>query len=163
MFAAHKTAILGAAAAGVAGLALLRRKKGATTAAASTSSIPGTIPAAAIVAPGTGGVYDSSSYDLYNALQPEIEQLMQTRGGSVSTAPTPVASSLFGPSSSNNLVRFSSGAIDQIQSDGSLYNVSPSELQALYNRGGISVQQLDTAEPTSYGLGKNLTAANPTH
>lgn len=100
-FAAHKTAVLGAGAAGVAGLALYQRKKGTATDGA---GIAGSSPAAAVVQGSTaatgGGTYDSSAYDVYSAMQPQMEQLAQaladqTGGGagSVSSAPKPSASS----------------------------------------------------------------------
>jgi hypothetical protein len=129
MFAAHKTAIFGAAAAGVVGLALLQKKK-STSAAGSTSSIPGTLPAAAVVAPGAGGAFDSTSFDLYNALQPEIESLIQTRGPSVTAAPAPIASTLLAPTGNGNLVRYGT-SIDEVESDGSLYHLELPEWGAL--------------------------------
>jgi hypothetical protein len=100
-FATHKTAVLGAGAAGVAGLALYQRKKGTATDGA---GIAGSSPAAAVVQGSTaatgGGSYDSSAYDVYSAMQPQMEQLAQaladqTGGGagSVSSAPKPSASS----------------------------------------------------------------------
>lgn len=89
LFAAHKTAILGTAAAGVVGLALLNKRKAAAGGRSATpgATIPGTIPAAAVTA--SGGAYDSTSYDLYNALQPELEQLRQTVGHSTPDIPAP--------------------------------------------------------------------------
>lgn len=93
-FAAHRTAILGGGAAAVAGLALLRRKRAATVPAGATAgaTVPGTIPAAAVAGPTAG--YDSSNYDVYSALQPELEQLRQTIGASAAAAPAPASSPL---------------------------------------------------------------------
>lgn len=165
MFAAHKTAIFGAAAAGVVGLALLQKKKAAgTKAGAATSSIPGTLPAAVVAGstPATGGgTYDSSSYDLYNALQPEIEQLLQTQGGSVTTAPapgsspllSPIASTLTSPTGSGQLVRYGT-AIDEVESDGSLYHLSLPEWGAMGSP--MNFVQMGGANPTSYTGAGNL-------
>lgn len=90
LFAAHRTAILGGAAAAVAGVALLNKRKNAGSATAG-ATVPGTIPASAVVPDGgsIGGAYDSTSYDLYNALQPELEQLRQTQGQPVGPVPAP--------------------------------------------------------------------------
>lgn len=98
LFAAHKTAILGGAAAAVAGLALLsKRKKPTGVATTAGVTVPGTIPAAAIASgTGLGGSYDSSAFDAYNALQPELEQILQTVGSSTPKVPAPApASPLF--------------------------------------------------------------------
>jgi hypothetical protein len=160
LFAQHKTAILGASAAGVAGLALLQKRKKAAT-GSGTTAVPGTIPAAAVVSSGVQGAYpDTSGTSGYDQLEGQLERLQASQAVPV---PTPVSSTLFAPSSSGSLVRFNTGAIDQIQGDGSLYNLTPGELQNLYSRGGVTVQNLDTPEPTnSYGLAKNLATANKT-
>ena len=177
LFAAHKTAILGGGAAAVAGLALYQRKKGGAGAGASTvgARVPGTIPAAAVVPAGGSvgaGGYDSSSFDTYNALQPEIDQILQrqeaqqtggTAGGGVTAAPAPVASTLLSPSSSNNYVRFADGQIDQVESDGSLYWLSPTESAKAFGKGGWKgkVNQLNVKPPTNvFSAGKNILARN---
>lgn len=161
MFAAHKTAIFGAAAAGVVGLALLQKKKSASAAApASTSSIPGTLPAAAVVAPTAGAGYDSSSYDLYNALQSELQPLFQNQGGSV-TAPAPVASSIFAPTGSGQLVRYNNGTIAEVESDGTLLGLTPDQFTALSSK-GQTFTSLSGAQPKVYTTAGNLAAKNPT-
>jgi len=167
-FAAHKTAVLGSAAAAVAGLALYQRRKGTSGAGGATTAgatVPGTIPAAA-VEPQSLGAYDSTSFDLYNALQPEIEQILQTgtsSGGAA--APSPVASSLLSPSYDGNYVRFADGQIDEVESDGSLLWLNPSEGKKAFGPTGNwkgKVNQLTVKAPANvYNTGKNLLAKNP--
>lgn len=166
LFATHKGAIFAAAAVAAVGLGLYTKKKGATsttTSAGTTSTIPGTIPAAAVVAPTTGGVYDSSSFDAYNALQPELEQILQTQGSAINTAPTPVASTLFAPTYNGQYVAWANGETDEVESDGSLLHLTPDQ----YNQAGavaggaIPVQHLQQTSPGSiYSTGGNLTAKN---
>lgn len=95
----HKPVVLGAAAAGVVGLALVQRRKAGTAAPAGTPRPAGTIPAAAVVpSQQTSSTYDSSAFDVYNALGSQLgqlsEQIRQTTGGGITTAPDPVASPL---------------------------------------------------------------------
>lgn len=92
LFAEHKTAILGVSAVGVAGLALLNRRKAPGGGSPAVGASPaGTIPAAAVV-PGAGGGYDSSAYDVYSALQSQLQQMNR-----VNSAPAPTSSSLLSP------------------------------------------------------------------
>lgn len=137
LFAAHKTAILGTAAAGVAGLALYQKRKGAGAAGSTAvgAAVPGTLPAAA-VEPQSLGAYDSTSFDLYNALQPELEQILQTgtSGGGVA-APPPVASTLFAPSGSGKYVGYGNG-LYEVEPDGSLYHLSPGEWASIIKANG---------------------------
>jgi len=176
LFAQHKTAVLGAAAAGVTGLALYQRRKGTAGAGATTggATVPGTIPAAAVIPAGgsIGGGYDSTSYDLYNALQPEISQILQqqqsqqtggTAGGGVKAAPAPIASTLLSPTYSGKYVRWADGQIDEVERDGSLLWLNPSESKKAF--GGKTwvgkVNQLTQKAPaTVYNTGKNLIAKN---
>lgn len=127
--AKNKPVVLGAAAVGVVGLALLKRKgaapAGGQTGSASSRPAPGTIPAAAVVpSQQTASTYDSSAYDVYNALSGQLgqlsEQMQQTRGGSISSAPAPIASTLLEPTYSGNYFGMGSG-IGEIESDGSLF------------------------------------------
>lgn len=174
-FAAHKTAVLGTAAAAVAGLALVQRKKaGGPAGATAGATVPGTIPAAAVIPAGgtVGGGYDSSSYDLYNALQPEISQILQqqqnqqtggTTGGGVTAAPAPIASTLLNPSYSGNYVRFADGQIDEVENDGSLLWLNPSEAKKAFKGGSWvgKVNQLTVKPPAAvYNTGRNLLAKN---
>lgn len=158
LFAEHKTAVLGSAAAAVAGLALIQRKKAAGGSTAVGARVPGTIPAAAVVPDGgtVGGGYDSTSYDLYNALQPEIGQILaaqqaQQTGGAgdgAAAAPTPIASTLFAPTYNGKYVHFSSGQTAEVESDGSLLNLTPQEgAHALGAKGWKAAQQLNVAQP----------------
>lgn len=172
-FAAHKTAIFGAAAAGAVGLGLWTKKKksaaAATTSAGSPTSIAGTIPAAAVVSPSSSGAYDSSAFDAYNALQPELEQILQQQnlatssssGGISSAVGTPIASTLFAPSDSENLVRYGDGTLWQIQSDGSAYNVTTDEANHLVSNGAY-INQLgyDHINGPFWDLNDNMAVAN---
>lgn len=177
LFAQHRPVVLGAGAAAVAGLALWQKKKKATGAGAATAAgnvgatgtgVAGSIPAAAVQSQAAG--YDSTSFDVYNALQPELEMLrnqqdQQTGGaGSGISAPAPVASSLLSPTYNGHYVRFNDGAVDEVENDGSLYWLSPSEhATAFANAGGHwdasgLVDQLQVASPTAgiYSTGSNL-------
>lgn len=164
LFAQHKTAILGATAAGVAGLALVQRKKKAATATPASATagatvgttIAGTIPAAAVVPAGStgSGGYDSSSYDTYNALQPELAQILQAQqalatagaGSGITAAPAPVSSpilntpapapaaakksiaqTLFAPRGTGNYVKYGDGTLGEVEQDGSIYGIAYGE------------------------------------
>lgn len=169
-FAAHKTAVLGGAAAAVAGLALYRKHQAASgTGTTAGATVPGTLPAAAIV--GAQGP-DSSGFDLYNAVQPEIDQILQqmqanqtggTTGGGTTAAPTPIASTLFNPTRSGKYVRFADGQIDEVEKDGSLLWLNPSEARSVFGTGGWAghVNQLTVKAPANvYTSGKNLVTKN---
>jgi hypothetical protein len=131
-FAQHKAAVLGVAAAGVAGLALIQRKKNAGSGG---GSIEGTIPAAAVVqgsTPGTGGgSYDSTAYDVYSAIQPQLEALMQTQGKGVAAAPKPIASSIFAPSNTGKVLSYGDGRAYELEKDGSLFGLTTQQLHQL--------------------------------
>jgi hypothetical protein len=132
-FAAHRTVVLGAGAAGVAGLALLRRNRGGAEA---PGTVAGTLPAAAVVQGSTaatgGGSYDSSAFDVYNALQPQLEALMQTgAAGGVKAAPKPVASTIFAPSNSGRVLTYSDGRSYELEKDGSLFGLTSQQLHQL--------------------------------
>lgn len=168
---AHKPVVLGTAAAGVLGLALLQRKKKAATPAAAGGPVTvqptGTIPAAAVVpSQQTASTYDSSAYDVYNALSGQLEQLRQTTGGGSTpvTAPTPVASSLFAPNRTGQYVSYrapgaSSNAIYEVESDGSLYNLGMADWTSIIaDNGGKepAATHYDATPPTSYTGAANL-------
>jgi hypothetical protein len=170
LFAQHKTVILGTAAAGVAGLALLQRRKGAA-APAGGPSVAGTIPAAAVVpAQPTGGGYDSSAYDVYSALQSELGPVLQqqakaTGTGGVTTAPKPIASTLFGANRTGTYV-WQQGAdapagVFEVESDGSLYHLSANDWGSINPDGHVAATKLgpDIGTPF-YSLEGNLSAAN---
>ena len=169
--AGHKPVVLGAAAAAVTGLALLQRRKKAGAAAPSspaarpTSSQPaGTIPAAAVVpSQSYGSTYDSSAYDVYNALSGQLEQLRQTSGTGTTAAPTPVASTLFAPSGSGRFVRYADGGVFEVESDGSLFGLTPNQNeQATRAAGpGLSWEQLQGTMPMKYSTAANLATKNP--
>lgn len=169
LFAKHKTAVLGTAAAGVAGVALLHRKNAGAAAPAATSAPAGTIPAAAVV-PG-GGSYDSSAYDVYSALQSQLSPLLEqarnatggTTGGGVTTAPAPIASTLFKPSFSGNYVRRADGLIAEVEADGSLYALTKTQWADVNRQApgaGKQVTNLGASLPASvYSLARNIKSA----
>jgi hypothetical protein len=166
-FAAHKAAVLGGGAAAVAGLALYQRKKGTTAggAAATTAGarVPGTIPAAA-VEPQSVGAYDSTSFDLYNALSGQLEQIAQTGTSSgAAQASGPVASTLFNPTGSGDYVRGSNGMIAEVESDGSLFALTRPQWQQLEKNAGGKVNVTNMAQlPASlFSTAKNVVAKNP--
>lgn len=150
LFEQHKPAVLGVAAAGVAGAALLHRRKAGEAATPRTSS--GTLanpnPAAAVV-PGNGGGYDSSAYDVYNALQsqlgPLLDQARQSTGGApgggINTAPAPVASPLFKPGFYRSPA---DGAIYQVDAAGKRDWLTPAEWKSLGAAGKYSTTPVAT-------------------
>ena len=148
----HKPVVLGVAAAGVAGLALLRRKRAASAGATgpATSQPAGTIPAAAVVpSQQTASTYDSSAYDVYNALSGQLEQMRQTVGTPAATqAPKPIASTLFAPSGTGNYVRYKNGTIGEVESDGSIYGIAPGEIWNVAN--GYTQLAPDMESKTAY-------------
>jgi hypothetical protein len=145
--AGHKPVVLGVAAAGVVGLALLKRKKGTpagagAAASSSTKQPAGTIPAAAVLpSQSFGSTYDSSAYDVCNALSGQLEQLRQTTGaGGITAAPAPVASTLFAPSHTGNYVSYDNGSVFEVEGDGSQFNLVADQWQPLQAAGATAVR-----------------------
>lgn len=136
-FAAHKVAILGGGAAAIAALGLHQRKKNAAASTTAGATIPGTIPAAAVVG-GTGSsaaTYDSTAFDIYDSLEQQISDVASRQQTSSPTTassatPGPIASTLFAPTGQGPLVHFGNGTIAEVESDGSLYGESLAEWQA---------------------------------
>jgi hypothetical protein len=136
MFAAHKPVVLGVAAAGVVGLALLK-KKGAGSSSSSTSSPAGTIPATGVVSSGSvQGTYpDTTATDVYNSLQPTLAQILNQQANQTSagnshplSAPKPIASTLFAPQGTGNYVFLqNANTIGEVESDGSIYGIGGGE------------------------------------
>jgi hypothetical protein len=163
LFAEHRTAVLGAGAAAVVGLAVWQKKKGASSSTAATTAgakvIPGTIPAAAVVpAGGTGsGSYDSSASDVYSALSQQIESLRQTQGPSVTDAPAPIASTLFAPSGSGQWIVMPNGVTGEIESDGSIFGASADQF---HGAGGVDAQRTPIQQNVNYyDTNRNVVAA----
>jgi len=77
----NKTPLAVTGAAAVAGLAVLNSRRGASTEAAAeeqalgTSAKPYSYSAGGVPATGYPGVYDSTGSDVYNALQPQLENI----------------------------------------------------------------------------------------
>lgn len=177
LLANNKPAALAAAAAAVTGLVLYRRKRSAAPAGATAGAgIPGTSPAAAIVSPTAGmPTYDSSSFDAYNALQPEIDQILAQQqhatagsGTGTTTAPTPVASTLLTPTYNGHYVQLPGGMVNEVESDGSMLWLTPSEHQTAFaNSGGnwatsglVDVLNSAPSGLKTYSVGDNLAALN---
>lgn len=164
LFAQHKTAVLGAAGVGVVGLALYQRKKtgaGASTAAAA-------VPAATVTAnpqPGLSSApYDSSAQDVYNALEPQLEQIAQTTGQSGPlSVPKPVASTLFAPTYDGQYVHVGSG-MGELESDGSVFVMNGDQWgkAAAAGPGNYTVTDLGSTVPAGlhlYSTGQNVLSA----
>lgn len=175
-FLQNKPALFGVAAAGAVGLGLwTKKKKAAATSPAGSATIPGTLPAAAVVQPSVSGGYDSTAFDVYNAFQPEIDALRQesqrqTAGGGVTTAPTPVASTLLAPTYNGKYVQLPNGMVDEVESDGSLFWLTPSEHQQAFKSSGgnwatsglVDVLPSNLPDGTvTYSTARNLAAKNP--
>lgn len=83
---AHKMELAAGGAVLVGGLALAKRKK----AGAATPTAAGAAASPQTGLPGTA-TYDSSASDVYNSIQPELEQLQQLITQQSSASPIPVA------------------------------------------------------------------------
>lgn len=172
LFAQHRTAVLGGGAAAVVGLALLNKKKKA--AATNTGTIPvtganGSVSYATPTdTPTYGNTPGTSSADIYNLLNDQLQAAIrqQTTPIPVAAQPAtsgPLAATMYAPSASKRFVRFSNGQIDQVQSDGSLLWLTGSEASSLFGKGGWKgkVDQLPTAPPAHvYSTAGNLAAAS---
>lgn len=159
LFAQHKTAVLGAAAAGVVGLALLQRKK--STKAPAGPGVAGTIPAAAVVpSSGVQGAYpDTSSQQVYDALEGQLERL---QAGQAKPVPTPVASALFAPQGTGNYALYSNGTVAEIESDGSQLGLSQGQWDPLRAAGAKPTVTLPGASSGAFYTTAGNLAAKPT-
>lgn len=131
-FAKNKPAVLGVAAAGVVGLALLQRRRSGGDVSAGGSS-PALVPASGSysaggqVASASGGFggYDSSASDVASWLSPQLEALRKDQ--SPTPVPEPIAASMFTPNYTGKYVRTAGGAILEVQNDGSLFGLGSME------------------------------------
>jgi hypothetical protein len=163
LFEQHKTAALGAAGAGVIGLALLSRKKRAAAGPGSTSPA-GTIPAAAVVpSSGVQGAFpDTSATEVYNALQDQFGKILDQQAAQTSnsngglTAPAPIASTLFAPTYSGSYATTSTGQPVEIESDGSLFHLNTNFINQVAQKGGT--YSVLAQDPGWYSLTGNLQA-----
>jgi hypothetical protein len=149
LFAKHRVPLLGVAGAGAVGLGLLHRSRGGSVPAAAGAPRPGIASASTAgytyssgsQAGGTtgGGIYDSSSHDLYSALQPQLENIIRntTPGATGAKPPVPVpaqariASTILAPTGSGNYVRGANGMVAEVQSDGSLFALTSGQWSSL--------------------------------
>jgi hypothetical protein len=160
LFATHKTAILAAGAAGVAGLALLQKRKKPATGAATSPA--GALPAAAVIpSSGVQGAYpDTSGTDMYNQLEGQLERLQASQAVPV---PKPVASSLFAPNRTGTYVRGADGSIAEVESDGSLYGLTGGDWAGIEKASGglgsTPLTQFTSNLPQYYSIQGNLSAA----
>lgn len=155
------------------GLALMTfrgKGSGSSTAAAGSTTALGS-PASAVLSGGQVAGFDQNAvYGLQTMLANQAG-LLQNLEASLTTAPAtptaqaPLAASLLHPSYNGNYVRFQDGAVDEVESDGSLYWLTASEHQQAFGDGGYSghVDQLTVNSPTSgvYSTGGNLLARQP--
>jgi len=123
-FEANKKPVLGVAAAGVAGLALMRARKRTAGATAGGLSSPA-VDTALATGPAIAGTvpYDSSAIDGYNDLQNQIYKLTDQQQ---QQSPVPVPE--YKPGFYQNL---GSGRIYQLDASGNADWLSPSEFKSL--------------------------------
>lgn len=164
-------AIVGVA--GVAGLALLqRRKAGGDVGVAQAGAAPAGAAASggSLASPAGQVVYSSAASDTYNALQPQLSTIGTAVAGllaekSKTADIIPIASTLYAPSNTGNVVRDAQGSVVEVQADGSLYGLTPKEYNKIINdRGGVGkfeAQQVETTFSNFFNLQKNLATANP--
>lgn len=112
-FEANKVPVMAAAAAGVVGLALVKRKSSSSSSSPSTSGAPVTTTqtpgASSYYSTGGqtagmsgGGVYDSTSSDLFGAISPQLESLGQQVTALQSSLSSPSANTVPVPAPTTN-------------------------------------------------------------
>lgn len=151
-FTQHKTVILGGAAAGVVGLALLTRRRAGGDVAAALPADQG------YSAGGQVAAYDSTANDLYGALSPQLSSIandLHALGEKKAATPTPprppipvpaapIASRITAPTRSGRYLvqgrRDDKGAraVWEQQTDGSLYHLNGSEWDQILRTKGLS-------------------------
>lgn len=87
----NKKGLAVAGVAGVAGLALMKRSKGGQPAAAGEDGPTSGSQYGLAPMPTTGAAYDSTSSDIYNAIQPQLESLGQMLSKAQEKPPIPVS------------------------------------------------------------------------
>lgn len=160
-FQQHKAPILAAGAAGVVGLALLKRKQTGGGAGPGPASSGGVSVSGGGQLAGANGApyYDSSASDVYGLVQPQLESLGNqiTDLGSklnavpVSSAPPsrPISSTLFAPKLTGRYVYYTNGAYGEVEDDGSVYGISTAE---------ATPEQWKTIFASAQGIGSTQTA-----
>jgi hypothetical protein len=147
--------ITGAAVAG--GLGLLTARKGKTAGdpplaetgmTANGATLTGTVPA-----------YNSSSSDLYNAIQPQLENLQSIFDATKSpipVAPPPIASTIFAPTKTGKYLHNQYGGYLEVQNDGSLFALKHEDVLGLGLTPDKATRVRAEDLPAYYNLADNL-------
>jgi hypothetical protein len=150
--AQNKVALLGVGAAGAVLLGLRTRSR----ASGGAKQPAGTLPAAAVVPANglqaTGSTYDSSAYDVYNALQSELGPFLQAQANQTGTSSgvtsvPPIASTLFRPSGTGQYAQYGNGTVAEIESDGSQLGLTYGQWNDLIGTGAKVTQVLPVGAP----------------
>lgn len=159
----------------LAWLSLRKTSSSATAASGAGYLSPTSAAQAGLAGSGAVGGYSAAAQQgLQTLLANQSDQLSTLESavtnltGSGSSTPTSIASSLSSPLPSGALLNFAGdGALEQVQSDGSLYHLNPAEWAGLQSRGATYGQILNVGgnAPTDYSATSNLLrqvkAANP--
>lgn len=106
---------------------------------------------------------DQQTQSALGALTNSVGALVATLTPSTDTvtAPTPIASTLTAPSASKNFIQTSGNRVEQVQSDGSLLWLNPTEWANLVKAGAkISDKGVAVGGSTQYTVGQNLATIN---
>jgi hypothetical protein len=158
MLQQHKLPVLGAAAAGVVLLGLRSRKKSSGAAVAAGPRPAGTLPAAAVV---PAGGPDNSAFQVYDSLHSELgafmeQQAAQTNARSGISSVPPIASTLFAPAGTGQLVGLSDGTTAEIESDGSLFGLSAQQGWQQWEKAKGQVTAVSGPAPLYYSTAGNV-------
>ena len=149
---ANKKPLAIAGAVAVGGLALMQRQKAGGDVGTTSATTPsaGATPAAigGLATPNGQVVYSSEASDVYNAIQPQLStigtamnQLLSDKATANSDDSIPIAARLNAPSGTGQFVGWKgNGYVTEVQSDGSLYHLTPSEWAAATASGAKLVQ-----------------------
>lgn len=167
---ANKKPLAIAGAAGVAGLALMKRRQaggdvGTATATGTTSAVR---PGSSLAAPNGQVVYSSTGSDVYNAVQPQLStigtalnQLLADKSAPDATDTIPIATTIFSPNATGNYVRQDNGLIAEVQSDGSLFGLTGSQWASIMNQSGgkASANDIGSFNAPTYSTAANVAAS----
>lgn len=159
-FEQNKKTVAVAGAVVVGGFGLMKARKGKAGGETPPARTVGDMGPAGAAGFAQSAPYDSSSSDVYNQLQPQIERLQQRLESPIPVPVPPAASSMFAPTGRGNYVRYDNGTIAEVQSDGSLYGLNPDEWNKVAS-GGATFTRLVGPQPNIYTGSGNLTSRNP--
>jgi hypothetical protein len=145
-FAQNKPVVLGVGAAGVVAAGLVARKRSGGDVSSSTPA--GGYSAGGQTAGGTGGVYDSTSTDLYGAMSGELSGIAQSLAQMQANPPTPLPAPPK-PTSGLKAGFYRKGAesnVYQVNANGTIDWLTQKEFRAIAPK-GAKVQAISADNP----------------